>query len=85
MGNEGCNVSSEDYFNVSQTVITNRHKDNCFNIETNINRIKNICEAQMDGIDSENYYKTKILDEATYDSEKYEDNKFIRIMLVIQI
>ncbi len=65
--------SSEDYFNVSQTVITNRHKDNCFNIETNINRIKNICEAQMDGIDSENYYKAKILDEATYDSRKYKD------------
>lgn len=67
-------ASSDDYFNVSESIFkTNRYKNNIFNIETNINRIKNICENQLKGIDGIETYSEKILNESTYDSEKYED------------
>lgn len=64
---------SDDYFNIeSDAVITNSYKDNIYNVETNINRIKTICESQITDSKLE-FYKTKFLDEAIYNEEKYEE------------
>ena len=66
-------TKSDNYFNISLETMTNDYKDNIFNVETNINRIKNICEKQMmEGVDGLSDYGNIVLKEATYDRSNYE-------------
>lgn len=66
-------ASSDDYFNISDTIITNSYKDNILYIDTNINRIKDIAENQLKDLDGIEYFREKITGEATYTEKSYED------------
>ncbi len=63
--------ASDDYFNISDTIITNSYKDNILYIDTNINRIKDIAENQLKDLDGIEFFREKITGESTYDKDKY--------------
>lgn len=69
----GKSAFSDDYFNISKTLITNVYKDNIFYIDTNIGRISEIAKNQMKDIDGIENLSSKILSESEYDSGNYED------------
>ena len=62
---------SEDYFDVAESDYGKSKKDNIFTLETNLNRFKKIAETQMTGVEGIEYYRDKILKEATYNSSTY--------------
>ena len=64
---------SDDYFNVAESDYYNAKKNNLFNLDTNITRIKTIAERQMVDVDGIDFYRDKILNEATYKSKVYDD------------
>ena len=65
---------SEDYFDVAESDYGKSKKENIFTLETNLNRLKKIAESQMTGIDGIEYYRDKVLKEATYSSSSYSSN-----------
>ena len=69
----GKSAFSDDYFNISKTLISNVYKDNIFYIDTNIERISEIAKNQMKDIDGIENLTSKILNESEYDSGEYED------------
>lgn len=64
---------SNNYFNISAPNLYTDDKNDVFNVDTNITRLKTIAESQMIDIDGIDYYQKKVLDEATYNSDDYED------------
>ena len=62
---------SEDYFDVGESAYGKSKKENVFTLETNLSRFKKIAETQMVGVDGIEYYRDKVLAEATYSSSTY--------------
>lgn len=73
----GKSAFSDDYFNISKTLITNVYKDNIFYIDTNIERISEIAKNQMKDINGIENLSSKILKESEYDSGEYK--KFLDV------
>jgi hypothetical protein len=66
-------ASSNDYFNISDSIITNCYKDNILYIDTNINRIKEIADSQLVGLDGIEKFNSMIKDGAVYNKSDYDD------------